>query len=60
MLGPPTRQMITPAQGDVVAVQAAVRGGVLLPRIPPHQLFLGIQDIPPLARRADVGPACKR
>ena len=48
ILGPPTRQMITPAVGDVVAVQAAVRGGLLLPRIPPHQLFLGIQDIPPL------------
>jgi hypothetical protein len=49
ILGPPTRQMITPAQGDVIAVQAAVRGGLLLPRIPPHLLFLGIQDIPPLA-----------
>jgi hypothetical protein len=49
MLGPPTRQMITTAQGDVVSVQAAVRGGLLLPRIPPHHLFLGIQDIPPAA-----------
>jgi hypothetical protein len=48
MLGPPTRQMITPAQGDVVSIQAAVRGGALLPRIPPHHLFLGIQDVPPL------------
>jgi hypothetical protein len=47
-LGPPTRQMITPAQGDVVSVQAALRGGTLLPRIPPHLMFLGIQDIPPL------------
>lgn len=48
ILGPPTRQMITPAPGDVVSVQAAVRGGVILPRIPPHHLFLGIQDVPPL------------
>jgi hypothetical protein len=46
ILGPPTRQMITPAQGDVIAVQAAVRGGLLLPRIPPHYLFLGVQDVP--------------
>jgi hypothetical protein len=46
MLGPPTRQMISTAQGDVIAVQAAVRGGVGLPRIPPHHLFLGIQDLP--------------
>ncbi|HEY2413849.1 MAG TPA: hypothetical protein VGI40_16480 [Pirellulaceae bacterium] len=46
MLGPPTRQMITTAQGDVIAVQAAVRGGVGLPQIPPHHLFLGVQDLP--------------
>jgi len=50
ILGPPTRQMITPAQGDVVTVQAAVRGGLLLPRIPPHHLFLGIEDLPPLGQ----------
>jgi len=46
MLGPPTRQMITTAQGDVISMQAAVRGGVGLPRIPPHHLFLGVQDLP--------------
>lgn len=49
LLGEPTRQMITPAQGDVVALQAALRGGLLLPRIPPHHMFLGMQDIPPSA-----------
>lgn len=48
ILGPPTRQMITPAPGDVISVQAAVRGGALLPQIPPHHLFLSIQDAPPL------------
>ena len=47
ILGEPTRQMITPASGDVINVQAAVRGGVLSPQIPPHHLFLGVQDIPP-------------
>lgn len=46
MLGPPTRQMITPASGDVISVQAALRGGAVLPRIGPHQLFVGIQDLP--------------
>jgi hypothetical protein len=46
MLGPPTRQMITPARGDVISVQAALRGGAVLPRIGPHQLFLGLQDLP--------------
>jgi hypothetical protein len=49
ILGPPTRQMVTPAPGDVISVQAVVRGGALLPQIPPHHLFLGIQDAPPLA-----------
>jgi hypothetical protein len=47
VLGPPTRQMITPAQGDVIAAQAAIRGGLLMPTIPPHHMFLGVQDIPP-------------
>ena len=47
ILGEPTREMITPAPGDVISLQAAVRGGLLLPRIPPHHLFLGIQDLPP-------------
>jgi hypothetical protein len=50
ILGPPTRQMITPAAGDILTVQAAVRGGLLLPRIPPHHLFLGIEDLPPLGQ----------
>jgi hypothetical protein len=47
--------MVTPAAGDVVSVQAAVRGGAILPRIPPHQLFLGIQDIPPLGSTPTTG-----
>lgn len=47
LLGPPTREMISPAPGDVVNVQAAVRGGILSPQTPPHHLFLGIQDLPP-------------
>jgi hypothetical protein len=55
MLGPPTRQMVTTAAGDVIAVQASLRGGLLLPRIPPHQMFLGVQDIPPPASSAAPG-----
>jgi hypothetical protein len=50
IFGPPSRQMITPAQADIITVQAAVRGGLLLPRIPPHHLFLGIEDMPPLGQ----------
>lgn len=55
ILGEPTRQMVTPAQGDVVSLQAAVRGGLLTPRIPPHYLFVGIQDIPPLTEMPIAG-----
>jgi hypothetical protein len=47
ILGPPTREMVTPAPGDVINFQAAVRGGLLSPQIPPHHLFLGVQDMPP-------------
>jgi len=49
MLGPPTRQMITPAEGDVISLQAAVRGGLLFDSIPAHHLFLGVQDTAPLS-----------
>ena len=55
ILGPPTREMITPAPGDVVSLQAAVRGGLLLPQIPPHHLFLGVQDLPPAGEVAPRG-----
>lgn len=55
ILGEPTREMITPAPGDVISLQAAVRGGLLLPRVPPHHLFLGIQDLPPEGEFAPRG-----
>ncbi len=49
MIGPPTRQMILPAENDIVSVQAVMRGGIARPEVPPHHMFLGIQDLPPLA-----------
>jgi len=49
MVGPPSRQMILPAENDIVSVQAVMRGGILSPNVPPHHMFLGIQDMPPLA-----------
>lgn len=48
LLGPPTRVRIRSAEGDVIAVQAAVKGGLLFPSISPHHLFLGVQDNEPL------------
>ncbi len=48
LLGPPTRAQIRPAEGDIITLQAAVKGGLLVPSIPPHHLFLGVQDNEPL------------
>jgi hypothetical protein len=48
LVGPPTREMVTPAEGDIVSLQIAARGGLLVPTVPPHHLFLGVQDIAPL------------
>ncbi len=47
LLGPPTTHRIATAPGDVIAVQAHVQGGLLSGTVPPHVLFLGIQDVPP-------------
>jgi hypothetical protein len=55
MLGPPTREMITPAGGDIVSMQISARGGLLAPSIPPHHLFLGIQDTAPLGELQPTG-----
>lgn len=55
MLGPPSKQIITTAEGDVAAVQALVRGGLISSAIPPHHLFLGLQDITPLTQGMPTG-----
>lgn len=49
LLGPPTTQHVTAAPGDIIAVQAHVQGGLFSAAIPPHILFVGIQDLPPAA-----------
>ena len=49
LLGPPTGVRIQPAEGDIITAQAAVKGGLVVPGVSPHHLFLGIQDAPPLA-----------
>jgi hypothetical protein len=55
MLGPPTREMVTPARGDIVSMQISARGGILSPAVPPHYLFLGIQDMAPLGELQPTG-----
>ncbi|MHB8970577.1 MAG: hypothetical protein ACYC3X_08030 [Pirellulaceae bacterium] len=44
LLGEPTKHRLVPPQDNLVSVEAALRGGLLFPGVPPHTLFLGIQD----------------
>jgi hypothetical protein len=44
VLGPPTLDRIAPAAEDVIVMSAFVQGGLLDAAIPPHYLFMGIQD----------------
>jgi hypothetical protein len=55
ILGAPSKQMVTPAEGDIVLAQASVRGGTLFPSVQPHYLFLGMQDIAPLVAVQPTG-----
>ncbi len=55
MLGPPTTQMITREQDDIAAVQAVVKEMHLLGNIPPHHLFLGVQDLTPVLENRRTG-----
>jgi len=44
LLGPPSTHQIASVPGDIVTIQARVKGGPFSPGIPAHQLFLGVQD----------------
>ena len=44
LLGEPTMERITGPKEAIIRGQASVRGGLLRPSVPPHQLFLGIID----------------
>jgi hypothetical protein len=48
LLGPPVQQQVAPRDGDVVSFQAFVTGGQLSNTIPPHLLFVSIQDVRPV------------
>jgi hypothetical protein len=46
MLGPPVTQRVVPRAGDVISAQAFVTGGQFSNLVPPHLLFVGVQDVP--------------
>jgi len=55
MLGPPTTQMITRDRDDIASVQAVVKEINLIGNIPPHHLFLGVQDLTPILENRRTG-----
>jgi hypothetical protein len=47
LLGPPSTERIASVPGDIITIQALVKGGALADEIQPHHLFVGVQDEPP-------------
>ena len=44
MLGPPLENEVAKAPGDIIRLQASVRGGNSNPDIPAHQIFAAVED----------------
>ena len=44
VLGPPTKTEIKQAPQDLIRFQASIQGGMLFPKIEPHQVFAAVQD----------------
>ncbi|MHB8957858.1 MAG: hypothetical protein ACYC4U_33330 [Pirellulaceae bacterium] len=44
LLGEPTKYQLVPPTDNLISIEAALRGGLLFPGVPPHTLFLGIQN----------------
>ncbi|MEZ6054662.1 MAG: hypothetical protein R3C02_25365 [Planctomycetaceae bacterium] len=47
MIGPPSEVRIESNPNDAITVQMSLRGGLLWPDIPAHQLFLSVRDVDP-------------
>lgn len=48
LLGEPTQHRLVPPKSNLVSMEASLGGGLLFPGVPPHTLFLGVQDLPVL------------
>ena len=44
MLGPPLQHEIARTEGDVIRLEASIRGGNKNPGVPAHQIFAAVQD----------------
>ena len=54
-LGPVASEQIVAGPEDLISAQAALTAGVLDYAIPPHQLFLGVRDLPELGQLRPAG-----
>ncbi len=45
-LGPPTTQSLLPIEGNLLSAEISLQGGASAADVPPHLLFLGVQDSP--------------
>ena len=50
VLGEPSKHRLVPPRDNVVSIDAALRGGTWFSSVPPHRLFVGVQDHLPLAQ----------
>lgn len=55
LIGPPTNVRIVTPPGELISMQATLKGGLLAPSILPHHLFIGVRDAPPNANLQPSG-----
>lgn len=55
LLGPATTAQVVSDHGELVSLQASVRGAGPFPLVPPHQLFVGVEDLPATGMVAPTG-----
>lgn len=48
LLGKPSPHKLVPPEDNLILIDASVRGATLSPDVPPHRLFLGVQNHEPL------------
>jgi hypothetical protein len=47
IIGPPTDVRVVTPENQLISAQVSLKGGMLLPSVLPHHLFLGVQDVAP-------------
>lgn len=55
MLGPPMTQSLAPVAGNLISAELSLQGGQAHAVVPPHLVFLGVQDSPRLGSQGWPG-----